>query len=176
MRHRPDALFSQFIDIFLARLLGAAGPGGTDHGVVSHARLSICPILCDFEGVNYQIAITRLLAAVMIAGLVWAPISHPVMAGLSSPVSTQAVTDEMSSSAIAEGMAGDMPCCPSKAPVDCEKCVLLATCMVKCFTGIAAIDVHPFLSASVGIALRRNDSTPDGLGHSPPEHPPRTLV
>jgi hypothetical protein len=147
-----------------------------DHGVVSLVRLSIRPILCDFEGVNCQIAITRLLAVMMIAGLVLAPVLRPAMAGLSSPVSTHAMTDEMSSSAATDGMADDMPCCPSKAPVDCDECVLLATCMAKCFTGLAAIAVHPFLFVSGSIALLRNDSRPDGLGHPPPEHPPRTLV
>jgi hypothetical protein len=112
----------------------------------------------------------------MIAGLVLAPISQPVMAGLSSPVSTQAMTDEMSSSATTDEMASDMPCCPSKAPVDCDTCVLLATCMAKCFTGMAAVVVHPFLFVSGSVALRRNDRSPDGVGHPPPEHPPRTLV
>ena len=81
-------------------------------------------------------------------------------------------------SAMSGETASDMPCCPSKAPVpfDCSKCVLMAACMSKCFTGITVTVVHPFRNLSDSIALRLNDSRPDGLGHTPPEHPPRTLV
>jgi hypothetical protein len=125
--------------------------------------------------VNCQIAISRLVAVVLIAGLVLAPLTHPVMAGLSFRVSTQAITDEKSPSAATDEMASDMPCCPSKAPVDCDQCALMATCMSN-FTGMAATVVHPFLFVSGSVALRRNDSTPDGFGRPPPEHPPRTLV
>jgi hypothetical protein len=35
---------------------------------------------------------------------------------------------------------------------------------------------HPLLTASENIAAPKNDSSPDGLGSLPPEHPPRTLV
>ncbi|MDP1883095.1 MAG: hypothetical protein Q8K88_09470 [Bradyrhizobium sp.] len=125
---------------------------------------------------NYQVAMSRLLAVVLIAGLVLGPLTHPVMAGLSSRVSTQAITDETPPTAVTDEMASDMPCCPSQAPVDCDNCVLMATCMWNCFTGVAATVVHPFLFVSGSVALRRNDSRPDGLGHPPPEHPPRTLV
>jgi hypothetical protein len=44
------------------------------------------------------------------------------------------------------------------------------------FTGMASTVVHPFLFASGSVAPRRDDSSPDGFGHPPPEHPPRTLV
>lgn len=111
----------------------------------------------------------RLLAVFVIAGLALAPVVRPVMAEPASHDSMQAVADEM---------ASDMPCCPSKAPmlVDCDKCVFMAACMSKCFTGMTATIVHLFLTASHRIALQRNGSRPDGLGHPPPEHPPRTLV
>jgi hypothetical protein len=79
---------------------------------------------------------------------------------------------------MANDMANDMPCCPSKAPapVDCDKCVYMAACMSKCFTGMMTSVFHPFFITSGSIAIQRNDSAPDGLGHPPPEHPPRTLV
>jgi hypothetical protein len=125
---------------------------------------------------NRHIAIHRLLAVLMIAGLVLAPVSRPVMAALAPDVSMEAMADEMSPSATTDEMASEMPCCPSKAPADCSKCVLMATCMTKCFTGMMAAFVHPFLVVSASMALQRNDFRPDGLGHPPPEHPPRILV
>ncbi len=121
-------------------------------------------------------AIRRLLAVLMIAGLVLAPVSRPVMAEMSSQASMQAMADEMSASVTTDEMANDMPCCPSKAPVDCDKCVFMAACMSKCFAGMSSTIFHPLLTASDDIAALRNDSWPDGLGHPPPEHPPRILV
>jgi hypothetical protein len=124
-------------------------------------------------------AIRRLLATLVIAGLALAPVSRPVMAETASDASMQAVADEMSpSSATTDEMAGDMSCCPSKAPmpVGCDKCVFMAACMSKCFTGMSPAVVHPLLTATGRIASLRNDAWPDGLGHPPPEHPPRILV
>jgi len=110
----------------------------------------------------------------MIAGLALAPVSRPVMAATSSdPV--QAQTDMTAS---ADEMASEMPCCPSKAPVpvDCDKCVYMAACASKCFTGTTASVFHPLLRASDEVLCLSNESLPDGLGRPPPEHPPRTLV
>jgi hypothetical protein len=124
--------------------------------------------------VNRQITIRRLLAIVMIAGLVLAPLSSPVMAGASSHASTPEMADEMS--ATMDEMASDMPCCPSKAPVDCDKCVFMAACMSKCFTGMTMALFQPLFAVSAGLVRLQNDFWPDGLGRPPPEHPPRTLV
>jgi hypothetical protein len=132
-------------------------------------------------------AIRRLLAVLMIAGLALAPVSRPVMAAMSSQGPTQAVADGMTPSDMASSemsadmmdeMASDMPCCPSKAPapVDCDKCVFMAACGSVCFAGISAGISHPFPVVSGTIALQRNDARPDGFGHPPPEHPPRSLV
>src|SRR5712692_1854004 len=114
----------------------------------------------------------------MIAGHALAPDSQPVMAESSSHASMHAIVDEMSPSGTMDEMANDVPCCPSKAPapVDCDKCVFMAACMSKCFAGISATVFHPFLIASDRLAVRHNDAWPDGLGHPPPEHPPRILV
>jgi len=127
--------------------------------------------------VNPNFTIRRLLAVLMIAGLVLAPVSRPVMAEMSPGMSMQAMADDMSS-AMPDAMADDMPCCPSKAPVpvDCDKCVFMAACMSMAFTGLPASVVHALFAASDDIASLQNDSWPDGLGHPPPEHPPRTLV
>jgi hypothetical protein len=133
--------------------------------------------------VNRQITIRRLLAIAMIAGLVLAPFSRPVMAGsgsdaLMAMASDVSMADDMSMPEMAAGMAGDMPCCPAKAPmpVDCDKCVFMANCMVKCFaTPSSAAAIYSF-TASGQILPPQNDFWPDGFGRPPPEHPPRTLV
>jgi hypothetical protein len=129
-----------------------------------------------------------LFAVLVIAGLALAPAARPVMAGTSTPASELAMADEMtpsemsspemSASVMADEMASDMPCCPSKAPapIDCDKCVFMSACMSKCFTGMTATVFHPFPIASDRIGLQRNDARPDGFGHPPPEHPPRSLV
>ncbi len=152
----------------------------------------------DFVGVKRQLTIRRLLAVFMIAGLVLAPLSRPVMAGMAS----QAMASDMSMPAMAEDMpmaaaadmmandamaedimandmtAGDMPCCPSKAPspLGCDKCIFMAACATKCFSGLSAAVFHPVLAVSVRIVPLRNDSWPDSLGYPPPDHPPRTLI
>jgi hypothetical protein len=127
--------------------------------------------------VNRNFTIRRLLAILVVAGLALAPVSRPVMAQMSPDASMQVMTDEMSAAETDE-MAGDMPCCPSKAPapIGCDKCIYMTACMSKCFTGMSSAVVHPFLTASNDIVSLQNDSWPDGLGHPPPEHPPRTLV
>jgi hypothetical protein len=128
--------------------------------------------------VNRNFTIRRLLAILVIAGLALAPVSRPVMAEMSSDASMQAMADEMSPSAMTDEMASDMPCCPSKAPtpVGCDKCVFMAACTSLGFVGMSSAVVHLFLTASGDVASLQNDSWPDGLGHPPPEHPPRTLV
>jgi hypothetical protein len=126
--------------------------------------------------VKRNFVIRRLLAIMVIAGLALAPVSQPVMAEASSHGSVQVMADEMAASVTTDEMANDMPCCPPKAPVDCDKCVFMAACMSKCFTGMLVGVFHPFLSASGSVANLQNESWPEGLGHPPPEHPPRILV
>ena len=122
--------------------------------------------------VKRQITIRRLLAVFMIAGLVLAPLSRPVMAGTTSDASTSAMAHDMSMSATADEMAAnDIPCCA--AVIDCDKCVLMAACMTKCFAGMSTAIFHPLLAVSTRIAPLWNDSWPDSLGHLPPDHPPR---
>jgi hypothetical protein len=135
--------------------------------------------------VNLNFAIRRLLAVLMIAGLALAPVSRPVMADAPSHASHQAMAEEMSpsemsspASATMDEMASDMSCCPSNAPapVDCDKCVFMAACGSIGFPAMLVTISHPFPIASDTIALQRDDAWPDGLGHAPPEHPPRSLV
>ena len=124
---------------------------------------------------NPRRRIRRLLAIFMIAGLVLAPLSRPIMAGT---ISHAWMADDMSMSASADEMANDMPCCPSKAPapIGCDKCVFMAACTNNCFVGTTMALFQPLFAVSAGLARPQNDFWPDGLGHPPPEHPPRTLV
>jgi hypothetical protein len=141
-------------------------------------RLAIATRLRESSSVNRNFTMRRLLAVLVVAGLALAPVSRPVMAQMSSDASMQAMTDEMSAAEATDEMAGDMPCCPSKAPapVGCDKCVFMAACTSLGFVGMSSAVVHLFLTASGDVASLQNDSWPDGLGHPPPEHPPRTLV
>ena len=122
--------------------------------------------------------IRRLLAILMIAGLALAPLSRPAMADASADGPMPAMADMSASAATPDEMTHDMPCCPSKAPmpVDCDKCVFMAACATKCFTGMSAAAFHPLLATSATIAPLRNDGWVDGLGHPPPDHPPRSLI
>jgi len=127
--------------------------------------------------VKRTFTIRRLLAVLVIASLAMAPVARPVVA-IASDSAMQMMADDMSSSATTDEMADDMPCCPPKAPapVGCDKCVFMTACTSICFAGISVDVVHPRLITSGRIVLLDNDSWPDGLGHPPPEHPPRTLV
>jgi hypothetical protein len=89
-----------------------------------------------------------------------------------------ATADDMSMSAMADEMTSEMPCCPSKTPVPmgCDKCILMAACMSQCFAGVSAALFRPPFATSGKIAPLQNDAWPEGLGHPPPEHPPRILV
>ena len=130
---------------------------------------------------NLRRLIGRLLAIAVIVGLALAPLSRHAVAGMPSDASmaaVAAVADDMSMSATADAMASEMPCCPSKAPapIGCDQCVLMAACMSQCFAGVSAASFHPPFAASGKIAPLQNDAWPEGLGHPPPEHPPRILV
>src|ERR1700682_3815263 len=96
----------------------------------------------------------RLLAILVVAGLALASISRPVMAQMSPDASMQVMTDEMSAAETTDEMAGDMPCCPSKAPapIGCDKCIYMTACVSKCFTGMSSIVLHPFPTAFNDIA------------------------
>jgi hypothetical protein len=128
--------------------------------------------------VNRQITIRRLLAISLIAGLVFAPLSRPVMASTTPDAAMSAITDDMSMSAMPDELAGDMPCCPTKAPapVDCDKCVFTAACMSQFLAGPPVATFRPPFAVSGKLAPLQNDFWPDGVGLPPPEHPPRTLV
>ena len=109
-----------------------------------------------------SLILSRLLAIFLMAGLITAP--------LSAVAAMNVITTSMS-------MQGDMPCCPEKSsPVDCDKCVLMATCMTKTFVAHPAdVLAQPFASR-IRTLIPASDPETDGLGYSPPPRPPRSLV
>lgn len=165
-------------------------------------------IYAILPAVTLFLAIRRLLAAVMVAGLVLAPLARPVMAGAPSAVlitmhgmsghdmighgtATAAMADDAMTGYDAAAPAMDqmsaagfdevaeMPCCPTeapKAPVDCGKCLSMAGCSVSFLTGVPGAVAVPLPIPTKGVALASADFARDGLGHPPPEHPPRSLV
>jgi hypothetical protein len=113
----------------------------------------------------------------VIAALVLAPLARPVIAGVSPEPSTLAMADDMAGFAAAE-TADEMPCCPSKAPAPtgCDKCEFMAACMSQYLTGMPAATLLPHPIGSGSIVPVWNEVMADGMGHPPPEHPPRILV
>src|SRR5882724_6046046 len=93
---------------------------------------------------NFRRFISHLLAILVIAGLVAAPLVTPAAAnGMTlneAPASEMAAhamaAGEMSAGAAADdmfAMSADTPCCPDqqKKADDCQGCPLVATCMLK---------------------------------------------
>jgi len=52
----------------------------------------------------------------------------------------------------------------------------MATCAAKCFSGLTMALFQPVFAVSARPTYSQNDFWPDGLGHPPPEYPPRTQV
>ncbi len=134
-------------------------------------------LLWELERVNSQTTIRRMLSILTIVGLALAPLSRPVMAGASADAQ-MAMMDDTAATAMPEEMTGDMPCCPSKeaAPIGCDKCVFMAACMAKCFAGVSQAAFEPVFAVAGSFLPPRNDFWPDGFGHPPPDHPPRTSI
>jgi hypothetical protein len=126
--------------------------------------------------VHRQITIRRLFAIAVIAALVLAPLSRPAMAGPAADASMAGVAGEASTAMAMDGMS--MPCCPAEAPapIDCDKCVFMALCKSQCVAGLSTASFRLPVAPSSAMARLQNDSWPEGLGHPPPEYPPRRLA
>lgn len=115
--------------------------------------------------------LSRLLAILLIAGLVFAPFSGPANAGQGMDMAAP-----MAAAETAE-MAADMPCCPDKSvPMDCDQCPLMAICMVQNFhepSSAGMIEIRP---VTVRMLAPASDPQGDSLGQHPPPRPPRPLV
>ena len=117
---------------------------------------------------NLHRLIGRLLAVLVIVGLVAAPLVSPVAA-------KRLPVGEMSDMA---AMSGDMPCCPDgQKNKSCQDCPLVAICMLTIALAnsspTSAIQVS-FLTRTLSFALV--DLIADGLIGAPPDHPPRILT
>lgn len=114
---------------------------------------------------------TRLLLAILVtAGLIIAPLATPAAAEHSMAAAMMQMADT-------SDMAADMPCCPDKQKsTGCQDCPLVAICM------LTVLQTEP----SSGAELMRypsrqrlhplDDMVVDGLAHPPPDYPPRSLV
>ncbi|KIZ47937.1 MULTISPECIES: hypothetical protein [Rhodopseudomonas] len=124
----------------------------------------------------------------MIAGLVLAPLSRPAMAGMASGAAMAGHAsdgDEMAGHAMDDMTMAEMataeiavPSCPSKAPTsrDCDRCLSMTGCGATFLPGMPTAVALLLRVGSDRVATSRNDFWPDGLDHSPPDHPPRILV
>ena len=110
--------------------------------------------------------LARLLANLLIAGLVFAPLSAPANTGMG-----------MGASMATAEMSADMPCCPDKSvPMDCDQCPLMAICMVTNFQEPSPAGVIEIRPVTVRLLAPRSDPEAESLGQHPPPRPPRSLV
>ncbi|MCS3731017.1 hypothetical protein [Bradyrhizobium betae] len=117
---------------------------------------------------NLRRLIAQLLAVLVIAGLIAAPLVTPAAAmGLSG--------SGMGGTA---SMSGDMPCCPDhQKSNDCHDCPIVAMCISTFVQAAPAISAAILIRQPIRVMLFALDDTiSDGLDRPPPDHPPRTLV
>jgi hypothetical protein len=117
---------------------------------------------------NLRRLISRLLAVIVIVGLVAAPL-------VKAAAAKRLPVGEMSAMA---AMSGDMPCCPDGQKNNCcRDCPLLAMCMLT----IAQAEPSQGNGIEVSFRIRRlyfplDDLFADGFIGVPPDHPPRILT
>jgi hypothetical protein len=120
--------------------------------------------------VKVRIAISKLLAALAVFGLLLTPLARPsiAMATDGSPMSEQMAVE----------MPADMPCCPDQAPAkDCMKdCPFMLMCAghyVPNRAGASGLLI-PLLVSS--LILPGNETEASSLTHRPPPRPPKFLA
>jgi hypothetical protein len=122
--------------------------------------------------VKRSIHLCRLLAVLLIAGLVFAPLAARANA---NPMASMAVADEAASKAAS--MSDDMPCCPEKSsPMDCADCPLMAICMAKTLQAQPSAGAAEIQPVTLRMLLPMSDPEAESLGLLPPPKPPRSLV
>ena len=126
---------------------------------------------CETGSVKRSIHLCRLLAVLVIVGLVIAPLSARANAGGMASMAMTSMPDD------AAAMADDMPCCPDKsAPVDCDKCPLMALCVSTTLQPPLPARVTEVQSVTLRMLLPGSDPEVEGVGYSPPPKPPRSQV
>src|ERR1700738_1409524 len=117
---------------------------------------------------NLRRLIGRLLAVLVIAGLVAAPLVAP---GAAKRMPVGEISDMAA-------MSGDMQCCPDgEKNNSCQDCPLVAMCM------LTIAQAEPPLTNAIQISFETRrlsfalvDLAADGLIGDPPDHPPRILT
>lgn len=124
---------------------------------------------CETAVVKRSIHFCRLLAVLVIVGLVIAPLTARANAG--------AMASMTSMSGDAAAMPEDMPCCPNKsAPVDCDQCPLMALCAATTLQVPLPADVAEIQPITLRMLLPGSDPEVESVAYSPPPKPPRSLV
>jgi hypothetical protein len=132
---------------------------------------AICAVPCGVRKgrMDSRKIFNWLIALIVAAGLVAAPLSAPALAAL-HPASS------------ADGMRsmGDMPCCPDQQDQkakDRGSCPFIALCMMTMTmpapNNVGTLASRDFSRSKVTLP---NDLMIDGLGEQPPDHPPRMIV
>ncbi len=114
--------------------------------------------------------ILRLMLAVLVtAGLMVAPLASPAAAG---PVMTSGMQ-----TADTQEMSADMPCCPDQPDhKQRQDCPLLAICMLKVLQAEPAVVMARLDPSTLALLRPLDDAIADGLARPPPDHPPRSIV
>jgi hypothetical protein len=125
---------------------------------------------------NRRMFFHRLLAILVIVGLLAPQLAAPAAAMLPAAAAMGGIVD-MSANSDMSTMSGEMPCCPDEQKDrHCQDCPMIGMCMP------AMVQAQP---QSIGIpvffATRRSffvhdDAIADGLIGPPPDHPPRTSI
>jgi hypothetical protein len=111
--------------------------------------------------------IASLLAVLVIAGLVVAPLVTPAAA----KVMAGAELTDMAS------MSGNMPCCPDEKSTGCPDCPLAAMCVfASVLAGPSSAEALPMRLPTRAAHSVFDDAPSHGLDRPPPDHPPRILV
>jgi hypothetical protein len=127
--------------------------------------------VCETGSVKRSIHLCRLLAVLVIVGLVIAPLTARANAGATASMAMTSMSDDMTA------MSDDMPCCPDKSsPVDCNQCPLMALCVSTTLQAPLPADVAEIEAITLRMLLPGSDPEVESVGYSPPPKPPRSLV
>jgi len=127
--------------------------------------------LCETGSVKRSIHLCRLLAVLVIVGLVIAPLTARANTGATASMAMTSMSDDTAA------MSEDMPCCPDKsAPVDCDQCPLMALCVSTTLQAPLPAGVAEIQAVTLRMLLPGSDPEVESVGYSPPPKPPRSLV
>lgn len=132
--------------------------------------------LCETGAVKRSIHLSRLLAVLVIVGLVIAPLTARAGAGVSAMAKTS-MSDHAAMAADAAGLSEEMPCCSDKsAPLDCDQCPLMALCAATTLQAPLPAGVAEIQPVTLRMLFPGSDPELESVGYSPPPKPPRSLA